>query len=73
MDLDNAIRDLYFQKQKLERAIAVLEELRRAAGGSPVVFREAKHRGRKGMSEPERKEVSERMKAYWRKQRETSK
>jgi hypothetical protein len=43
MDLEESLLDLldlYFQKQKLERAIASLEELRRAAGGSPIVFRQ---------------------------------
>jgi hypothetical protein len=67
MDLEKAIRELYLLKQNLERAIANLEELSRVAGGSPAVSREPKRRGRKHMGELERKEVSERMKAYWEK------
>src|SRR5437867_2653284 len=51
MDLEKVIRDLYFQKQKLERIIAQLEELHRAAVGSPVVSDEPKRRGRKQMSQ----------------------
>jgi hypothetical protein len=68
MDFENVIRDLYCQKQKLERVIAELEELHRATGGSPVSS-ERKRRGRTHMGDMERKNVSERMKAYWRKRR----
>jgi hypothetical protein len=69
MDLDRALRDLYAEKEKLERAIASLEELQRASSGNsdapgmPVAG--SKRRGRKFMSPDERREVSERMKRYW--------
>ncbi|MBV9506901.1 MAG: hypothetical protein JO323_18070 [Acidobacteriia bacterium] len=65
MDLYKAIQELYAEKEKLERVIASLEELQRAAGGAPGLVRGGKRRGRKSMSAKERQEVSERMKKYW--------
>ena len=65
MDLYKAIQDLYAEKEKLERVIASLEELQKAAGSRPVVPKPASRRGRKSMSSQERSEVSERMKKYW--------
>jgi len=61
MDLYAAIRELHKERERLSKVIATLEELQEAnsAGGM------AKRRGRKGMSETERREVSERMKKYW--------
>lgn len=65
MDLYKAIQDLYAEKEKLERVIASLEELQRAAGTSVVLPKPGKRRGRKSMTSKERREVSERMKKYW--------
>lgn len=66
MDLYKAIQDLYAEKEKLERVIASLEDLQRAAGGGiPPVPKSGKRRGRKSMSADERLEVSARMKKYW--------
>jgi hypothetical protein len=65
MDLYKAIQDLYAEKEKLERIIASLEELQRAAGPLPVLPKPAKRRGRKSMNPSERQEVSERMRKYW--------
>jgi hypothetical protein len=65
MDLYKAIQELYAEKEKLERVIASLEELQRAAGGAPDMARGGKRRGRKSMNAKERQEVSERMKKYW--------
>jgi hypothetical protein len=65
MDLYKAIRDLYAEKEKLERVIASLEELQRTAGGKGPLLDGAKRRGRKSMNSRERQEVSERMKRYW--------
>ena len=65
MDLYKAIQDLYAEKEKLERVIASLEELQRAAEGGQVMLRGGKRRGRKSMGDGERAEVSERMKKYW--------
>jgi len=64
MDLTKAIEDLRRDKEKLERAIAFLEELR-AAGEIPL----RKRRGRKFMSLAERQEVSARMVRYWKDRR----
>jgi hypothetical protein len=65
MDLYKAIQDLYAEKEKLERVIASLEELQRAAGDIPVVASKRSRRGRKSMNAKERQEVSDRMKRYW--------
>jgi len=66
MDLYKAIQDLYAEKEKLERVIASLEELQRAAeAASPPAAESGKRRGRKSMGSKERQEVSERMKKYW--------
>jgi hypothetical protein len=67
MDLYKAIQDLYAEKEKLERVIASLEELQRAAEAvSPLPSESSgKRRGRKSMGSKERQEVSERMKKYW--------
>jgi hypothetical protein len=65
MDLYKAIQELYAEKEKLERVIASLEELQRAAGSIPATPRGGRRRGRKSMGAKERQEVSERMKRYW--------
>jgi hypothetical protein len=64
MDLTKTIEDLRREKEKLERVIASLEELR-AAGEVPV----RRRRGRKFMSLEERREVSARMTRYWKDRR----
>jgi hypothetical protein len=65
MDLHKTIQDLYAEKEKLERVIASLEELQRAADANSHVMGQSKRRGRKSMGSDERQEVSERMKKYW--------
>jgi len=65
MDLYKTIQDLYAEKEKLERVIASLEELQRAAGTIPSLAKTGKRRGRKSMDAKERQQVSERMKKYW--------
>ena len=65
MDLYKALQDLYAEKEKLERAIASLEALRRVGGEMPPLPSIAKRRGRKSMNPEERAEVSARMKKYW--------
>ena len=62
MNLEKTIKDLYEEKEKLERVIASLEDLQRAAGSNAGC---RKQRGRKSMGAAERQEVSERMKKYW--------
>jgi hypothetical protein len=65
MDLYKAIRDLYAEKDRLERVIASLEELQRNALVAKEAQPKGKRRGRKSMNAKERMEVSERMKKYW--------
>ncbi len=65
MDLYKALQDLYAEKEKLERAIASLEELQRIGAGLPGLSQTGKRRGRKSMSAEERVEVSKRMRRYW--------
>lgn len=76
MDLYKAIRQLYEERERLDRVIASLEELRQAAEGSIAPDRPEpapKRRGRKAMSAEERREVSARMKEYWANRRKTDK
>jgi hypothetical protein len=63
------IRSLREDKEKLERVIAALEELKgdHHQGIPPSV--PDTRRGRKSMSPDERQEVSARMKRYWAKRR----
>jgi hypothetical protein len=66
MDLYKAIQDLYAEREKVQLAIASLEDLQRAAGGeSPPMRKGGKRRGRKFMSDEERQRVSVRMRKYW--------
>jgi hypothetical protein len=65
MDYNKIIRELYADKQRLDRVIRELEQLHDAqqtAGTSPP---SRDPRGRKSMGAQERKEVSRRMKSYW--------
>ena len=61
MDLLKALRELYLEKSRVDRLIAICEsktkELDRRLSRSK--------RGRKSMSTDERKVVSERMRTYW--------
>ncbi len=73
MDLNKAIRELYAEKQRLEEAIASLEELLESKTSAELLnldeFHLKKRRGRKSMPPEERRVVSERMKGYWARQR----
>ena len=62
MDLTTTIAELRREKEKLVRAIASLEELQ---SGTMKAAPLRKRRGRKSMSEEERREVSTRMQRYW--------
>ena len=64
MDLDKIIARLQSERAKLEEIISSLEQLRRSARDVPKEVVK-KRRGRKFMSEEDRKEVSERMRRYW--------
>lgn len=64
MDFYNAIRELVEEKKRLDRLIAALEAVKNGDAQAPVNGVTSR-RGRKAMSEDERREVSERMKRYW--------
>ncbi len=65
MDYSKVLRELRADKAKLDTAIATLESLI-GGKGEPIT------RSRKGMSENQRKEVSERMRNYWASRRDLS-
>ena len=69
MDLDKIIRDLRTEKERLDRAITSLEDLTKTGAVTPLEV--TKRRGRKTMDEDERKEVSARMREYWRRRKTT--
>jgi hypothetical protein len=58
MNYWKALMDLNAERERLDRTIAVLESMQ-ADSVRPA------RRGRKSMSESERRIVSERMRAYW--------
>jgi hypothetical protein len=62
MDLTKAMRELHLEKQRIDRAIASLEDL---AHDTPAPEAPGERRGRKSMGEAERRDVSARMKKYW--------
>jgi hypothetical protein len=68
MNLQETLRLLKIEKERLERAIALLEELQGDGGNPPQVM--PSRRGRKSMPPDERREVSERMKKYWESRRQ---
>jgi len=57
------IEELRGEKQRLDRVIASLEDLKAPVAGAAIPVRS--RRGRKSMSPEERREVSARMKKYW--------
>jgi hypothetical protein len=61
MDLNQVLRILDVEKQKLDRLIASLEQLQTIGSNTAVI---AKKRGRKSMS-AERRTVSARTKRFW--------
>jgi hypothetical protein len=60
MDLDEAIRELHQDRERIDLVIESMEEL--ARNGTLTM---GGRRGRKSMVEQERRTVSERMKKYW--------
>jgi len=65
VNVEELIRELYAQKEKLVQAIALLEELAVSRQGVPRLGERAERRGRKSMGADERRQVSLRMKKYW--------
>ena len=68
MDLFKAIEQLHDEKRRIDAVIEHLEALLHGRASGVATALPGK-RGRKGMNENERAEVSERMKAYWAKKR----
>lgn len=66
MDLERMILELRERLKYVDRIIAALEQLERATGVQPPdAGCGNKRRGRKFMTDEERRKVSERMKRYW--------
>lgn len=63
MDLNKVLAELRAERAKLEVIIEQLEEL--GGTGADTVLASRSRRGRKSMSDAERREVSARMKKYW--------
>jgi hypothetical protein len=61
MDIHKTLQDLYEERRRLDMAIAGLEARQRALAKIALM----PHRGRKTMSEEERRAVSLRMVKYW--------
>ncbi|HEX4278060.1 MAG TPA: hypothetical protein VHZ74_22055 [Bryobacteraceae bacterium] len=64
MDLYRIIRELVQERDRLQRIIDSLEEMK-SFGRVPPAASEGKRRGRKSMDPAARVEVSERMTRYW--------
>jgi uncharacterized protein YhaN len=71
VDFYQAIRELREEKKRLDRLIAAIEAIE---NGQPQekALNVSRRRGRKSMSENERREVSERMKRYWAARRDSA-
>jgi hypothetical protein len=63
MDLYRIIRELVQERDRLQRIIESLEDVK--LPGNPPIHGRGKRRGRKSMDRAAREEVSERMKRYW--------
>jgi hypothetical protein len=71
VELLQIIEGLRSRKQKVERAIALLEELAEDQVDTPAM--PLKRRGRKSMGPEERRKVSERIRKYWENRRDHKK
>jgi hypothetical protein len=67
MDLTRIIQELCAERDKVQQAIATLEQFQKER--NPAVPAHT-NRGRKSMGTEERKVVGERMKTYWAKKRQ---
>jgi hypothetical protein len=65
MDLNKALRELYEERERVDRAIHALESSHTVRSRATAGHR----RGRKMMSPEERLDVSKRMTEYWRNRR----
>ena len=64
MDVAKILRELKAQREQLDRAIAAVEAVS-GDKGTQAPTAPSMRRGRKFMTEEERKEVSRRMRRYW--------
>jgi hypothetical protein len=64
LDLKSVLKDLYAQRERLERVITSLESLQDGSVTGLLIPKKS-NRGRKSMGPEERREVSERMRRYW--------
>jgi hypothetical protein len=64
VDLKNVLKELYSQRERLERVITSLEALHQDTVGAQPAGQKS-NRGRKSMGPEERRVVSERMRNYW--------
>jgi hypothetical protein len=69
LNLNSILRELRAERDRIDRAIASLERLAAHRAGHVSSVGAPARRGRKFMSGEERKQVSERMKKYWRSRR----
>ena len=67
MDLYRIIRELVQERDRIQRIIESLEEVK--TPGKTSLKPQGKRRGRKSMDHAARAEVSERMKRYWKQRR----
>jgi uncharacterized protein HemY len=71
--LRKILEELYQEKEELEEAIALLEQLQRQGlEDQSAPAKDRSRRGRKSMDAEERRAVSARMKKYWDRQRNKS-
>jgi hypothetical protein len=71
VDLYQVIGELREEKKRLDRLIAALEAIKNDQPKEKAAS-VSRRRGRKSMSENERREVSERMKRYWAARRDSA-
>lgn len=65
MNINQAIKELLAEKERLDRAIAHLEAMEKQKPTANAAPKTAKRRGRKTMDAKARREVSDRMRQYW--------
>jgi len=70
MDLQDVIRSLREERDRIDRAIAALEGFDSAAGAGAINAAPGRKRGRKSMTPEERRVVADRMRRYWQQKRE---
>jgi hypothetical protein len=70
MEIDKIIDELHAERDHLDQVIRSLESMREDPGLEPGKTDAPSRRGRKSMSQKERRAVSKRMRQYWEKRRQ---